>query len=39
MEVTLTINGTTMVSEIDQGMTLADFLRDQKDLPEHSPRL
>ena len=32
MEVTLTINGTTMVSEIDPRMTLADFLRDQKRL-------
>ncbi len=32
MEVTLTINGTTMVSEIDPRMTLADFLRDQERL-------
>ena len=32
MEVTLTINGTTMVSEIDPRMTLADFLRDQEKL-------
>ena len=32
MEVNLTINGTTMVSEIDPRMTLADFLRDQERL-------
>ena len=32
MEVNLTINGTTMVSEIDPRMTLADFLRDQEKL-------
>ena len=32
MEVTLTINGTTMVSEIDPRMTLADILRDQERL-------
>ena len=32
MEVTLTINGITMVSEIDPRMTLADFLRDQERL-------
>ncbi len=32
MEVTLTINGTTMVSEIDPRMTLADVLRDQERL-------
>ena len=32
MEVTLTINGTTMVSGIDPRMTLADFLRDQERL-------
>ncbi len=32
MEVNLTINGTTMVSEIDPRMTLADFLRDKERL-------
>ena len=32
MEVTLTINGTTMFSEIDPRMTLADILRDQERL-------